>query len=787
MTAAPVNSSTALPPLEPRACHELRVHGVAGTSPESMLGLKAELTGVDVPTTQDGCTDTTRPGDISVWRTPEVQPDLRAWSWSSLTSGHWYQAFYLVLLPFMIANVAGWMLVSDRHATAVEPTEESTEFRTAVLRASTALVRLVGLLVTVVFVLAIQLVLADVVVWQWLYRRVLDAHWVVGVGPVATAVVLALLVGVTRIRQPIQQQSAWTDHRDPVGIGFLQRRQYLLWNSPGINVTLRRLHLTGGLATIALLAAWPADPLTAPWSAVRTTAFALAIVTGVVVVAIMAWISLGDSTTGLRSLMWCVRYLVWPIPAVAVVLAALAPIGLTTDAAHSAATLPALRGATVWVTAAILVGVLLLYLIGRSAGGSPSAKKKAVNAPTLLLIAASIGAALGAGLASQTAHLIDGACTGAHCLIIGEQVNWLAIGVTVSLAVLVVVTTGRALRLAGAGSWSTVLARLTENGTWITTVLGVAGAVLALVGVGIAVLRPGGLPPAEDFPTWPALLIVAAIVVPVAGAILVVALRRAWSVPESDGSGRKRGPGRIRALRAARVAVIVIAVAVLAVAVIRHWTVPVLGVPLPPATFLDFATDIAVVLPTAVALTRIYSGLTNRTTRRGVGVLWDVGTFWPRWFHPFAPPTYSDRAVTQLDAQLHIDIDQNGHRLLLAPHSQGAIIAAAAVLLGPPRPRMAMLSYGSPWNRLYAEFFPTQVDADTTAALADRLRTDGTLRWINLYRVTDPVGGRIPTVPQNIPLADPCHRLHSDYWVEDQYAVSARQLRAMLPAPQPPG
>ncbi|MEJ3653412.1 hypothetical protein WEH80_10545 [Actinomycetes bacterium KLBMP 9759] len=787
-----VGKAVDLPPFGPGDYHEMRVHGVAGSSAESMLGLQARLGAVDVRRPSTGCGDQPQPGDISVWHAPTTDPTLRAWSWGSLTSGHWYQAFYVLLLPFMIANLAGWMLLTRRNPTpaasyakpnvgAGNGDDTDPGYRDRSLRFSMLLVRLVGLLVTMVFVVSVQLAVADLLVWQWLHHKLGWPVWTVGLGPVGTAAVFAGLVVLTRIRlRPQVDRDPWTDQRDPVGYGFLQRRQTLLWNSPGINVTLRRLHLAGGLATIGLLAAWPSGTVDGTWWTVRWLAFGLAGAAGVLVVVLLAMISLGDGRRGMAGVMGLTRHVVWLVAALGVALAALAPIGLSPGTDTTWVTLPALRGAAVWVAAGTLAGTAALLVLGLLVRRD----RRAANAPGVLLLAASIGAAFGAGLAGQTTRLVDGDCVeGPECLVVGSHVSWLAIGVTTSLAVVVGVTAVRvAMLLAkrGFSRWRTVPPALTGSATWITALLGGTGFVLAGIGVGITLALAEGLPPVSQFPAAVAWVVVALVV----GPVVVGAFALAWTMPEA---ARRRagtaGRGRVRAYRAVGSLAVAGAIALVAVAIRNGWHVDVLDVPLPPRTFDDFAMDVAILLPTAALSTRLYGGLRNQGVRRGVGVLWDVGTFWPRWFHPLAPPTYADRAVPQLAAQLDADLAVAGHRLLLAPHSQGAVIAGAALLDGASRPGLAMLSYGSPWTRLYAEFFPAHVNAETTTALADRLRTGDRVRWRNLHRETDPIGGAIPGVDDQPAMPDPCRRGHSDYWEEPAYRAAAKELREVLDAP----
>src|SRR5918993_4696303 len=76
---------------------ELRVHGVGGTTPGALLG--------DLAPQQVA-------GDAvaGFYRTADVAGrHVEAYSWGGLTSRSGFRVLWLLLLPFMLANLAGWM------------------------------------------------------------------------------------------------------------------------------------------------------------------------------------------------------------------------------------------------------------------------------------------------------------------------------------------------------------------------------------------------------------------------------------------------------------------------------------------------------------------------------------------------------------------------------------------------------------------------------------------------------------------------------------------------------
>lgn len=224
--------------------------------------------------------------------------------------------------------------------------------------------------------------------------------------------------------------------------------------------------------------------------------------------------------------------------------------------------------------------------------------------------------------------------------------------------------------------------------------------------------------------------------------------------------------------------------------------------------------------------------------RRTVGIVWDLGTFWPRAVHPLAPPCYAERAVPDLIGRMEYltgtgndGAGQDEGTVLLSCHSQGSVLGAVVLMqVGTATSaRTAFLTYGCPLARLYGRFFPAYFsgtaldrlggflrDADiaattTGAGAADDHRgaaaadagERATWRWRNLYRRSDPIGGAVfvdrPPVwssaradPDDVdrPLldpvfarspGDPCSppiRGHSNYFADPAFAWTADALQS---------
>ena len=183
----------------------------------------------------------------------------------------------------------------------------------------------------------------------------------------------------------------------------------------------------------------------------------------------------------------------------------------------------------------------------------------------------------------------------------------------------------------------------------------------------------------------------------------------------------------------------------------------------------------------------------NPRVRRTVGVIWDLATFWPRAAHPLGPPCYAERVVPELVHRASwLATEQGG--VVLSGHSQGSVLVAATVLQMPQesRARTALLTYGSPLARLYCRLFPNYFNEKVTNDIGTAVAgANGQERWINLWRRTDPIGGAVGIADRR--LADPSSfdplpgdRLppavaaHSGYQVTPQFGRAVDDLLGLL-------
>jgi hypothetical protein len=175
----------------------------------------------------------------------------------------------------------------------------------------------------------------------------------------------------------------------------------------------------------------------------------------------------------------------------------------------------------------------------------------------------------------------------------------------------------------------------------------------------------------------------------------------------------------------------------------------------------------AVVLTLIALVVLGYYAFRKQSLRRSVGILWDLASFWPRLCHPLAAPCYAERAVPDLVERVHLHAN-NGYGVVVAAHSQGTVLSAAAMLqlqrhdeLVPASqqvvPSTALLTCGCVLRRLYGRYFPAYFGPGTLAAVAavltDRESTDALPRWRNLWRYTDYLGAPVGVGPP--PTAQP--------------------------------
>ncbi|WP_016905884.1 hypothetical protein [Streptomyces xiaopingdaonensis] len=702
---------------------ELLVHGVGGTTPQEMLGdprttrITGDRTAAVHRRTADADAET-RPEEYRDRPVPE------AYCWSNLTSGNGARALWLILLPFMVVNLAHWMRPGVPPDSA--PGSAASPRGGTVVRLHGALVRLLALTLTVLLVAGACEVALDLVAWQCAGSAecVAERSWLGFTGggsggwwsqPGRRLALAALVPAAVTVLLWWLSHRTWSayESQPPLptgefGEGEPGDRPALrlpgFWYGRRHVARLRAAHTAAGFLTIAAAVTAATTRFdrrpggSALLDVVGWALLVLVVAGACCVVFVVCWRGRKERYADDREEL-VDRLTVDVLPGATVAVAVLAAV-------HAAWSRPdwvsadGLPGDETFGVLAVVQGLLVIALgvCGHMLYRRRAERRTALRglAPaSVAMLACAVGGLMTGGVAQRVADWLDGSGTpGADDgLILGPPtvLTWQASIIPVLLAAVLAMVCWCALRLRRrtVGLEGTVTEAYSpppvpDRSRSRRIARTIAGAELT-----------------DAAPRFVGIFAAATLTL---GAVAVGGTLFTGEVPS----------------KAAR------------------------GAPAAVEGFADTVQTLGSWLIGLGVLALLFWGRRayfDPSARRTVGILWDVGTFWPRSAHPFAPPCYAERAVPDLAWRMATWTEQHpGGRLVISGHSQGSVLAAAAVwqLDEVTRRQVALLTYGSPLERLYGRWFPAYFGAGPLGVLHSQLDC-----WRNLWRRTDPIGGPV--------------------------------------------
>lgn len=764
---------------------ELRIHGVSGsTGPVVLEHPNVVRVGGTRPTafyrrwSPDGSAR------------PSVPWPLEAYVWGGLTVRALASASWLLLLPFMLYNVAYYMLPAGP--------EETRHRRVRSVHAlARAVVRLLALAATAQFTGSLVTLFLSTLAWQNGVARLGVGWWWLSwftqaptpvrmsVGAVLVSVVVCGLwyAGAATAGQyeafstdqpdePPAQASG--EHRgDRLPAGRLTLRDHGFWRGAAAATRLRNTHIAVAFATISLAVAGSTGRF-GLWQQIQIGLSAV-ILTGAVILA--GFVADRDIVGGAEDntrITVVFRALAWASALVLAAGTAACPWVVDDDPGLPSRTPPGLLGALTTLTvvqAGLLTGLLALVAVLRSGSGRDSERAappgwtpflRGYAAPVVGLLAVLLGGVLTASLNLAVARLF-GEPAGlalhkqdadpAETVLLPDSM--FAYAASAAFTLLPILVVGLLLYL----RYRSLVSRFTAAKRFARPLDGGPDPVL------------DWYPPnQQDAP-----------------AQAVAKVARSWAV----------------ACLTEYLAV-VIAVVTLCWGVF-FWCFEALAISHTTQAFLGIAglvPTIGVFIGAATAASGVWllrAQIRSPNARKTIGILWDIGTFWPRAVHPLAPPCYAEQAVPEVVDRIWVLTgarrrtahpepapDQAGARrpptstiprhVLLTGYSQGTAIGAAVVAQLPEDVlrRVSLMTLAAPLRRLYGRAFPAYFGHPAALALRDLLSSDPAAdgnrrtepsqvapapqsvqapepprpRWRNVVRRSDYIGGWVFALPQ---------------------------------------
>jgi hypothetical protein len=775
---------------------ELIVHGVSGVPPESVL--RAPIEEIKRVRGDKSAGFYRRRPDEG----PQGQPRIaEAFSWGGLTSGPASRALWFLFLPFILINLANWMLppAKDKKVAAV----------------SISILRLLGLSLTLSILLAAVSVFVDMIGWQCAGMAQCSAR----LGP---ASVLASLptrgaqLAVTAVPVALLIGALWLFGRSPAPYGeppdpALTRSeaapltQTTFWKRDKSVDRLRSCHLTAAFSALGTLVAfvplrYSANSPSGLWMclliAIQLALFSFAIIA-------TSWNQVtARGGRGMNEcLNTCMNRALWPA-ALGLLFVTLVMVWCTRveypnlDVTRDPGTecknrvkptlLPGLYEVIASLVAVQVVLIVLLFVLTAL---SRLQKKDARNladhkdfaptlggftAPFVALMAWLIGGGLSLGMGLWVARFLGDPVESsrvAQCAI-AERQSTLDSNDAQALILLARCGDPDIVR-----DFENQVRALGEHAPLIIPSQYYAAAIANLVLLVVALLTAGGV---FGYVRWRARKRRAAIkteygvVEPSSkeqnDCVKKIARTQEWAhVPDW-------APNLLAGL-------LIFAVVDVACWVLLLWRVPVSSSSA-IKTAADWSQAVTAFLAAAfVGL--VLAAFRDRNTRRAIAVLWDVVTFWPQAAHPLGPPSYGEIAVpklrdrvSELTTPSEEDSSHKQKKVVLVAHSQGTIISAAMLMqtMVPSlsvagreslpeesksrlpaekrhqmSSRVAFLTFGCPLHKLYGRNFPAYFGYQVLESLAPKQDE----LWLNLWAPTDPIGAWVfeegPTVKSTEP------------------------------------